>query len=386
MKVYETLNLYAKDLVIGKHGIWWPSEGIKVPFQWGGKIQKYQKPLEGRYSLDLLLEEVGMLKWLAAIKLAPPIGEFVYFKTVISEHLGGYWADPCGAYGYRMADANGLPPGGLVDNHIRPISEQLKQYCGNFISGSPGAWNDLNKDGNTVNHYLIDARRSGWDRLRWSGPVPNFSLYHEDIEQLHLDIKRDGQFPFKERSQPYQEYYLAGQWHKAERDVLKRAELFDFPYAALPSDTVLDLGTQCGGFLQFASQVLGNQGGKLIGIDSNPAYIELAQRLARANGQNICYRVMSIEDLETIQVWLETLRWPKINHLLMLSMLKHLKDGEATLWHVLDSLKIGYAYIESNATKPDLWPLRAGAELRGGAYVGDSLDRNLRRCYRVPGK
>ena len=92
VKVYDVLDMTHPDTVVGRHGVWLPKRRIKVPFQWGGKIQKYQHPHEAAYPLALLGEEVAIMRALAAEKMATPINQWVYFKTVISEHLGGWWA------------------------------------------------------------------------------------------------------------------------------------------------------------------------------------------------------------------------------------------------------------------------------------------------------
>lgn len=383
MKVYETLNLLAKDLTVGKHGIWWPGEAIKMPFQWGGLIQKYQHPQEACYPLALLAEEVACLQALAARQLAPPIGEWVYFKTLISEHPGAYWEDPCGGYGYRMGDANSLPPG-----RVQPgdVAAQIKAALGDSLQGSPGAWNDLNKVGNVVNGYVVDMRRSGWDRLRWTGPLPAQPVYSEDRNALVTDLFRDGQFPFRERAEPYQEFYLDGEWRRGERAVVARAHTLGFPRAASNQDTVLDLGCQVGGFLQLA-QLEGARA--CVGVDANPSYIALAQRLARANGWNHCFRTMSVEDPALIE-WIEDL-WPlthgapNITHLLLLSMSKHLSRTEETMWGLVDLFQPAWAYLETNAQKdPTADPWLRDAAKRDGGLVGYSRDRNVRACYRVP--
>jgi hypothetical protein len=384
VKVYELLNLFAKDLTIGKHGIWWPSEALKIPFQWGGQIQKYRYPHEACYPLALLAEEVGCLQALAAHQMAPPIGDWAYFKTVVSEHPGAYWEDPCGAYGYRMADATSLPPGKVQPGDV---AAQVKAVLGDSLQGSPGAWNDLNKVGNVINGYLVDMRRSGWDRLRWTGPLPQLPLYVEDRTQLLTDLTREGQFPYRERHEPYQEFYLDGTWRRGEREVVHRAHILDFPHAHSPRDTVLDLGTQVGGFLHHA-HLLGLT--RLVGVDSHPAYTDLAQRLARANGWNICYRTMPVEHPELLtwirQLWPRTHGEPALTHLLLLSMLKHLSHTEQTLWEMVDALQACWTYLESNAVKEaHLAPLGTEVYRRGGILAGWSKDRNVRACYRVPG-
>jgi len=379
MKVYDVLDLTSGDVVVGQHSVWIPGLQVKVPFQWGGTIQKYRHPHETAYPLDLLTEEVGLLRWLAARRYAPSVGEWVYFKTVISEHPGGWWADPLGAYGYEMTDAAALPEGKLsgVD-----VGQTIQLAVGASISASLGAWSDLNKPGNVVNGYLVDVRRSGWDRLHWHGERPALPLYSEDRERLRVDLKNYGQFPFMERELPYQEYYLDGEWHPGEREVVSRASILNF--TPIPGSSVLDVGTSLGGFLQF-SYLLGAR--TLIGLDVEPSYVDLARRLARAGGMNICYRLMNAEDeIDALLAWMTRLAPSGIDVLLLLSMLKHFRGGEVSLWEIVEALDARVTCIETNAVKEgESAPLYREVEVRRGTALGWSRDRNNRMCYHVYG-
>lgn len=376
MKVYEVLDLTKPDAVVGQHSVWLPTEGIKVPFQWGGRLQKYQKPHEQCYGLAQLGEEYALLKALQMLGWVPPIGDWVYFKTVISEHPGAWWADPCGAYGYEMADARTLPSPGTF------TFEEFKRS--GLVTGSPGAWNDLNKPGNVINGYLVDVRRSGWDRLRWTGEDAEVPCYQEDRAALVADLVREGQFPFRERTQAYQEYYLDGAWHAAEREVCKRAEILQF----LPAhdETVLDLGCQLGGFLTYAAlRTSPPTQANLVGIDNQPEYVDLARRLARANGLNICYATADLpEHSSLLAEWLRKLWGRGPDHCLLLSMLKHLPDHEADVWRLKTILRPRHYYLETNAVREGAEaPLAEAVEARGGTLTGWSTDRNRRACYKL---
>lgn len=376
MKVYETLDLTAPDTVVGRHGVWLPRLKVKVPFQWAGRIQKYQRPQEASYPLGLLGEEVGILRALAEVKMAPPIGQWVFFKTVISEHPGGWWADPCGAYGYEMEDAHALVPGHFDIERLRLDTR---------IAGSPGAWNDLLKPGNVINGYLVDIHRSGWDRLRWDGPQVMMPHYMEDRILLRTDLLRLGAFPFRERDQPYQEYWLDGRWWPGEREVVKRAALLGFQ--ASPGDSVLDIGTCLGGFLHRAWQRAHGEG-VFIGLDTQPEYVDLARRLARAAGANLCIRQWDISrelpGCHRLIEWLQALGVTAPTHLLLLSMLKHLPKTEQSVWEIVDALQPGLTYLETNAVKEGhVPPFDAEVKRRGGRHMGWSRDRNHRALYQV---
>jgi hypothetical protein len=391
VKVYETLDLTHPDSVVGRHGVWLPKLQVKVPFQFGGRIVKYQHPNEKSYPLVMLGEEIAILRALAAEQMAPPIDQWVYFKTVISEHPGGWWADPCGAYGYEMRDAAQLPPGQFTRAKLEAMGR---------VTGSPGAWSDLDKPGNVLNGYLVDIHRSGWDRLRWEGAPASVPTYMEDPLMLKEDLKREGQFPFRERTEAYQEYFLRDRWWPGEREVVKRAALLGFQVS--PGESVLDIGTCLGGFLIRAWQRAHGEG-RFIGLDTQPEYLDLARRLARANGANLCFRQWDIgRDLPTLEAtktWLsqvlpaststiggEPSNGVGLTHLLLLSMLKHLPGGEVAVWQIVDSLCPDVSYLETNAVKEGAQaPFFDASRLRGGQLMGWSVDRNRRACYRVPG-
>jgi SAM-dependent methyltransferase len=384
MVVHDVLDLTSPTVTVGKHSAWVRPEpgslwGIKVPFQWNRHVQKYRHPDEASYPLDTIAEEKALLTHLHTLCAAPAIGQWVYFKTVISGHLGHVWADPAGAYGYQMQDVTTLTEPGMFN---------LEELRGSgLVTGSEGAWNDLvHPDrGNVVNGYVIDVRRSWFDRLAWHGPVEDpLPPYVESAWDLAEDLHRDGQFPFRERKQAYQEFYLNGEWHTAEREIVQRAAIMQFKPA--PGETVLDLGCCTGGFLQYATLA---GAGKCVGVDYQPEFVELARRVARAEHMNICYLHGNLnaqgQDLATMLATLQSIFPEGLDHLLMLSMGKHV--GEERVWWWVDRLKAKHTYLETNAIKPDTplagLPYALPLYMRGGRWVGNSHDRNERAVYKL---
>ena len=132
MKTIDTVDATSPRAVVGRHAIWLPELQVKIPFQFGGVVTKYQRD-ELAYDPSLTIpHEVAILRALAAAGMAPPVGAFVRVNTIISHHLGAWHADPLGAWGYEMADATKLPPGRFSIDAMRALP----------ISGSPGAWGD----------------------------------------------------------------------------------------------------------------------------------------------------------------------------------------------------------------------------------------------------
>lgn len=384
MKVYDVLDLtdLPDGAVIGKHAIWLPPRsnrslyGVKIPFQFGGRVQKYRHPNEASYDLTTLGTEYTLLMWLALQRCAPPLGDWVYYKTAISEHLGAWWADPLGAYGWEMADATRMSVTGKA---TEPVLRAMRS-AGDVV-GSAGAWGDLlhpDRD-NILNNYVIDVRRSGFDCLKLATTTVKHDvpIYEEDPAALLSDLRRDGQFPFRERELPYQEVLVNRSWQVGEREVRHRANILTF--APGTGHSVLDLGTCTGGFLQYA-HALGAS--RLVGVDNQPEFVDLARRLARAAGMNICYRHVDLTALTMgILGWLGAVFPWGVDHLLVLSMGKHVT--EERLWTLVDIIHAGCTYLETNAIKGPPYPLASDVVARNGVMTGFTMDRNRRACYAI---
>lgn len=308
--------------------------------------------------------------------MAPPIGDLVFFRQVVSDYPGAWHCDPCGAYGYEMADARALPPGVFSVEAMRDLP----------IAGSEGAWGDVAKPGNTLNGYLVDVRRTGWDMLRWTGPDrPELPDGREEPEALVARVHRECQFPAGERELAYQDFWVRSRRIRGQRRVEERAEALGFRPGS--GQGVLDVGCLSGGFLQFAAAF----GARCVGVDVDPAYVALARALARSCDQNINVRLMDgVADYAALIAWVRALFPGGVDHLLLLSMEKHM--GEWAVFKLLDAIGARHSYLETNAVAKDdgagpeppsdrkLWP---EVQARGGVHLGTSRDRNLRHLYRI---
>jgi SAM-dependent methyltransferase len=369
MKRIDLLDATARGVVVGRHAIWAPGLRLKLPFSWGGKLTKYGKSELGYDPADTIPHELAILRSLAEEGMAPPVGGLVYVETLISEHPGTWHADPCGAVGYEMWDANSLPPGRFSLERMRSLP----------IEGSDGAWGDIAKPGNVVNGYLVDVRRSAWDMLRWTGgKVHDLQMPQQNLAALRDRVHRECQFPPGARADAYQDFWLGGELERGQRRVIERAEAMGF--RPQPGESVLDIGTQSGGFLQFAARAGAD---RLVGVDIDPGYIDCARALARSCGNNICFR-----RIDVVRERAEFLAWVRgcfprgIDHLLCLSLEKHL--GDDGLFALIDGLGARRTYVETNGIKSKsdlkLWP---ELQRRGAAHVGFTEDRSLRALYRI---
>lgn len=369
MKTIDVVDVTRAEAVVGRHAFWLPSMGIKIPFQFGGRITKYRH-IEASYEpADTLPHELAILRALAAQGMAPPIGELVRIETLISEHRGAWHADPLGAWGYEMADATTLPPGRFSLERMRALP----------IAGSAGAWGDVDKPGNIVNGYLVDVRRSAWDMLRWTRETAPLPVLRQDLGELRARVHRECQFPTGERAEAYQDFWIGGHLERGQRRVAERAEAMGF--IPRPGDSVLDIGTQAGGFLQLAARA-GAQ--RLAGVELDPRYVDCARALARSCRQNICIRRMDVvAERAAFVAWVRAYFPDGVDHCLVLSMEKHL--GERFMFDLLDEIGARRVYVETNAVGVDDGPMKLWPQVqaRGGRHVGDTRDRNLRRLYQI---
>lgn len=369
MRTLNILDATTTGIVCGRHALWAPALALKIPFSFAGCLTKYGHSEHGHNPANTLPHELAILHALAAERMAPPVGDLVRIRTLISNHLGAWHADPLGAWGYEMADASLLPPGRFSLDRMREMP----------IAGSDGAWGDIAKPGNIVNGYLVDVRRSAFDMLRWSGGgLPTLPVVADDVAELRARTHRECQFPAGERAEAYQDFFLGGQWERGQRRVTERAGAMGF--IPKPGESVLDIGCQAGGFLQLAA-ILG--AGRIAGVELEPRYVDCARALASAAGQHICIRRMNVvTEREAFLAWVRAYFPGGVDHCLALSMEKHL--GEAFLFDLIDAIGARHTYVESNAvsdTRPmKLWP---EVQARGGRHVGDSQDRNLRRLYQI---
>lgn len=370
MRTIEVIDATRAEVVAGRHALWLPNLQLKIPFAFGGRITKYRHDEDGYDPAETIPHELAVLRALGAQDMAPPVGNLVYIETLITEHTGAWHADPCGAWAYEMADATRLPPGRFRLDRMRAMP----------IVGSSGAWGDIGKPGNIVNGYLVDVRRSAWDMLTWCGgalqPLPPRP---ENLRELRDHVHLNCQFPPGERSEAYQDFWIAGRLERGQRRVMERAEALGF--RPLRGENVLDIGTQSGGFLQYAHM---RGARRLAGVDVNPAYVECARALARSCDQNICFRRMDVNaERDAFLAWVRAYYPHGVDHLLLLSLEKHL--GERELFSLADAVGARRVYLETNAVGATDGPMKLWPQVkaRGGRHVGDSRDRNLRRLYRI---
>lgn len=199
---------------------------------------------------------------------------------------------------------------------------------------------------------------------------------------LHKWLTEKGSFPKGERPEPYQEYWWKGAWRPGQRSVRERAETIGFK--PKKGETVLELGSQMGGFLQLA---LLNGARWVEGLEYDSDHVDASRRLLEPL-TNDAQRGKIIQGDMTHQPTLEAIkaRIPggDLDHLLLLSLGKHI-GGKETIRRLIKTFNAKRTYIETNAIKPGaecVYGQLIVGEL-GGKFMGLTTDRNERRVYLI---
>lgn len=381
-KVYTTLELLPKtnqvvlngttyDAKIGKHSIWIPKMKMKLPFQYNGHFVEYRDWERGQHASSILNHTFGVGKFYESLKniveeyiifdlfakygFSPTVDDFFYIKSLISDFpYGVRHCDPKGAYGFFFENARSLSP----------IEFDRKEFHSLFIESkllkcSESALNDICLEGrnNHVNGYIVDIRRSIQDAIHLTmnpekeailDKIVNGLIWMEDKGNLIRKIAEFTQFPFKERSNPYQSYILGDVVIHGSRDIPYRFGKFNITSMKLTGKTVLDLGCNVGSvcqrcYIQGARQI--------VGLDNIPEYIECARDLARYNGQQINFLQMDfVQDTDSVISFINSYFKEPIDMVFALALYKHIGDK---LFKILKGIKFKELFIESSSAKDE---------------------------------
>lgn len=201
---------------------------------------------------------------------------------------------------------------------------------------------------------------------------------------LHDWLVEMGSFPKGERADPYQEYFHNGAWRPGQREVVNRAATMGF--FPKRGETVLELGSQMGGFLQLA--VL--EGARFAaGVELDADHAEASRHLLSGiAADGWCVTEGDITDealLRDVKANLdEAAGGRRLDHLLILSMAKHIGGGDY-IERMIELFDARNTYVETNAvSRKGPCPYeKTIVEKLGGVLVGVTEDRNTRRVYRI---
>lgn len=381
---------------IGKHCIYIPELEAKIIWSFNGKIEAYKDWDKGRNAesirngtfcssyygfdqkaLESVANEYLLMELLSNTRMSPPVDGVFYIKNFISKYpYGDYWCDPLGRYGYFVKDAGGLEHGNYNIDKFKDLP----------IIISEGAVGDLEKKkGNFVNGYLVDVRRTIWDMMQLSDAEKIYSLSQEikyipDKQKILNFVNKCGQFPFKERTQPYQDYPLQGFTIKGTRKPKHRFGRMGID--RLDRKTLVDLGC-CIGSMCFEAHERGAK--KITGIDYQKEFIDCGRMIANANGIPINFMTMDLCSPTMVSNYIKNLYKKPVDFVFALSLYKHVGDN---IWKVLDEFEWKTCYIESHNAPEGLETEHVKEMMKWisenkGTYLGITEDRSPRCIWRI---
>jgi hypothetical protein len=202
------------------------------------------------------------------------------------------------------------------------------------------------------------------------------------LEEVHARLVRTGSFPLGQRPQPYQDYYYDGAWRRGQRRVVERAALLG--YAPKHGESVLEVGSQMGGFLTMA--VL--EGAAWVeGVEYEIAHVDasrfLTDPLVDEEHQHVHITHGDATDASVLRTVKDRAPSQGIDHLLLLSMGKHV-GGPSMIERWVKTFDARHTYIETNALAQGKSCAYADTILRlGGKCIGSTEDRSHRVIYRI---
>lgn len=384
LDTYDCIKIYTKvkkvdidgkeyNCKIGKHSIWIPQKELKLTWSYNGKIESYlafnmshnkeklvNQSFNGNVfwdteSLKSIINEYMILRLLSKSKMTTEIGAQIYIRTVMYDHMNNdsMHCDCSGMLGYYMEDAEKQSEKGKFN--IEDFKDMFLNL--GIMNASAGAIGDLTKRDNVINGYLIDIRRTLWDMMTM-GYIDN-TIEKKLIEELTkkiypsrndiiCNVESDGQFPYKKRRTPYQDYWLGGDYIKGTRKTLYRFAKFDMLKSdkELDNKSILDLGC-CYGAM--ASEAYRRGARFVTGIDNKEEYIDLARKIAKYNKQNINYQHMELNNVDLIVKYVNNYykgtAHGKPNIVFALSLWKHLKEK---ILQILKEIDFDVCFFESN--------------------------------------
>jgi len=203
---------------------------------------------------------------------------------------------------------------------------------------------------------------------------------------LQEKIAKLSQFPHKERTQPYQSYFMEGEGYiKGSRDTLYRFDQMSMPNI-LTGALVLDLGSQLGAMSVEASR---RGAKKVLGLEYENDFIECAEELAKYNKMPITFKQV---DLKNLNGTLDTIhnffgKENTVDIVFALSLTKHV--GVSALYQILRNFKWKYCFVEGHNCNGDLTTPHC-QEIEQNLiskfthrFLGFTEDRSIRPLWRL---
>jgi 2-polyprenyl-3-methyl-5-hydroxy-6-metoxy-1,4-benzoquinol methylase len=205
-----------------------------------------------------------------------------------------------------------------------------------------------------------------------------------NIIDLKEKIARLSQFPHKERSEPYQSYYLEGEGYiSGSRDTLYRFERMELP-TDFTGKTVLDLGCQLGAM---SIEAYRRGARDILGIENEIDFLDCAIELAKYNNMPITYKQANLSSMGTTSNIIKGHFAAPVDIVLALSLTKHV--GVEILRILLNHFAWKVCYIEGHNCNGDLntphcQDIRANLVNKfNNTFIGFTEDRNTRPVWKL---
>ena len=330
-----------------------PSAGLRVYYE--GKEVKYPDYDMGKMFFFLSLGNGKALKFIHYIKsITRPIPELERIVKIQNILAKSGYVFQCNEeivpvhVTYPIAGKDKIYYGYITDAHPDPWAAKVERYK----EYHQALFTDM-KVIQKIYRTCLDNNIWRPHLIRELGKRKNYTVngsvkfvdidqkyyYTSCDEQLENDIYRDGQFPHRRRSQPYQsieEKGILGIRNMAHRFNVMQCGNFK-------GKTVLDIGCNLGGVCRIAS----NRGSKYcVGIDNQKDANDVAKRFYDAEG----YKDIRIETYDInkgIDGLQELIGEDKFDYVFALSMLKHV-DHKA-LFDIINYYTKEKCWIEGHA-------------------------------------
>lgn len=207
-------------------------------------------------------------------------------------------------------------------------------------------------------------------------------------DELKNKINSLAQFPYNQRSQSYQAYWLHDEgWIKGTRDALYRFNVMGIT-EDLSGKSVLDLGCQLG---VMGMECCRRGATNVLGVEYQPEYVECARDLAEYNNfKNITFIQGDLTKGDEVpKIVNKHFDNKPVDICLALSLYKHVKEP---LFNVLSKIKFKTLYIESHNTGTtgiqtphvvEMLSYMKKYSLEPVTFIGFTTDRSPRAVWRI---
>lgn len=196
------------------------------------------------------------------------------------------------------------------------------------------------------------------------------------------DIIRDGTWPFRRRSQPYQTLDISDIEITGQRDIKHRLEVMNIPQD-LSGKSVLDVGCSMGAFCIEAKR----RGAEFVmGFDYQRETIEAARDLVRYLSIDIKYACLNVGHPKILEMVRRVSRREQFDIVFFLSVARHIINPEArrNMFNFIDNICKDVMYFEGRDDVEDkdaTYKLLQRLGFKTVDFIGHTEDLQRRFIY-----